>query len=124
MAVFVTSCNVQRFDILKHFEDEKQVYWKQITKCTVGDTIYIYVGRPYSRLMFKCEVIEKNLDGVECDYLTTSIGKPTKYMRIGFLEKIHADIGLDDLLSNGLKTVQCAMLASPALVSYIEKRMV
>ena len=25
MAVFVTSCNVQRFDILKYFEDEKRL---------------------------------------------------------------------------------------------------
>ena len=35
MAVFVTSCNIQRFDILQFFEKEKQVFWKQISRCSV-----------------------------------------------------------------------------------------
>lgn len=124
MATYVTSCNVQRFDILHFFEKEKQVYWKQISRCTSGDTVYIYVGRPHSRLMYKCIVLETGIDDVECDYLADSHNKKVKYMKIELVEEIKNCIGLDDLLSNGLKTVQCATQASPELINYIEKRKV
>lgn len=124
MATYVTSCNVQRFDILQFFENEKQVYWKQISRCMNGDTVYIYVGRPHSRLMYKCLVLETNIDDVVCNYLAVNQNKKSKFMKIELVEEIKNHIGLDDLLTNGLKTVQCATQASPELVNYIEKRKV
>ena len=124
MAVFVTSCNIQRFDILRFFEKEKQVFWKQISRCSVEDTVYIYVGRPYSELMFKGVVLETNLSDTNCDYLPDNSNKKNKYMKIELQEKIEQHIGLEELLSHGLKTVQCATQATPELIKYIEKRMV
>ena len=124
MAVFITSCNVQRFDILQFFKNENKVYWKQISKCSTGDTVYIYVGRPYSELMFKSVVLEINIENANCAYLPTDPNIKTKYMQIELLEKIEQHIGLEELLSNGLKTVQCATQASPELTKYIEKRIV
>ena len=83
---------------------------------------YIYVGRPYSRLMYKCVVKEMNLEAVNCEYLSNQLKEKQKYMHLEMTDIIETHIGLNELITNGLKTVQCSTQASPELVDYIESR--
>ena len=74
--------------------------------------------------MFKSIVLETNISDTKCEYLPADPNKKIKYMKIDLQEKIGQHIGLEELLSHGLKTVQCATQATPELIEYIEKRIV
>lgn len=126
MSEYVVSCNPRSFDIVRYFSDKAQVVWKQAKTCRIGDAIYIYVGRPYSRIMYRCIVQETNLlmPGKNEYYLTHSVGrnKNRPYMTIE-LQCQMPDYGLslEELTANGLKTVQCTTQVSKELGEYIEK---
>lgn len=64
MREYIISCNLNQFNLLSHFEHNKTVIWKQTKPCVSGDSVFVYVGRPYSRLFYKCRVIESDI--VDC----------------------------------------------------------
>lgn len=122
MTEYVVSCNPERFDILKHLETSKTIWWKQRKPCKIGDIVYMYLGRPYSRLFYSFEVIETDaLSPTDMpNFYRNSPKKNDKYMCLKLLEGLPSqDLSLDDLLSHGLKTVQCSTEVSAQLHNYI-----
>ncbi|MBR1883832.1 MAG: MmcQ/YjbR family DNA-binding protein [Clostridia bacterium] len=59
---WILPANTKYFDIINYMENIRPVLWKQPNKkINVGDMVYIYIGMPYSALMYRCEVIKVNL---------------------------------------------------------------
>lgn len=54
-------CNTQKFDIIKHFENEKTLVWKQPKNVKVGDIVAIYLSAPYSSIKYICKVNEVDI---------------------------------------------------------------
>lgn len=123
MNAFVVAGNVQRFDIAEHFKHSNTVIWKQVANGQIGDVVYIYLGRPYSRLAYKCYIAEVNVDAKNVEYLSQYKGKrKPSYMRLELIKELPAgELDLIQLLDRGLKTVQCATKIDDGLKSYIEE---
>ncbi len=56
-ASWLIPANPSVYDVVGHFEQYGSIIWKQPRGCRLGDYVYIYMGRPYSCILFKCEVI-------------------------------------------------------------------
>ncbi len=50
------------FDIVGAMEQEETITWKQTSSIHQGDDVYLYVGKPYSAIMYHFEAIEVGLD--------------------------------------------------------------
>ncbi len=59
---FIMPCNVNYYDIISHFENSETIVWKRSCSIHLGDIVYIYVGKPYSEIKYRCEVINENVD--------------------------------------------------------------
>ena len=126
MKEYVISCNLSQFDLIEHFEQDKTVIWKQTKPCVVGDLVYVYIGRPYSRLFYRCKVTVADI--MECPednpFYKNKTGrqKNPKYMMLE-IEDVLPDkgLGLLELQEHGLKTVQCSTQVSEELHNYIAK---
>ena len=123
MKAFVVVGNVQRFDIVEHFKHSDTVIWKQVSKGQVGDEAYIYLGRPYSRLAYKCSIVELNVTAENVEYLSQYEGKrKPSYMKLELIKELPAGkLDLAELLDKGLKTVQCATKIDDELKTYIDE---
>lgn len=126
MRTLITSCNPDKFNLFEHFKKERQILWRQTKSCEIGDEVFIYVGRPQSRLLYKCKIIAVDLPSeiVDSDYYKmqtpSSRTKNKPYMRLELVRKLDNDgLTLPDLFSHGLKTVQCTTEASPELREYL-----
>ncbi len=58
---WIIPANPKYFDIEKALEQNHTIMWKQSTEMKINDIVYIYVGNPYSSMMYKCRVIEVNI---------------------------------------------------------------
>lgn len=52
--------NSTYFDIENLFNDRKVSIWKQSANIHIGDLVYIYASKPFSCILFRCEVL--NID--------------------------------------------------------------
>ena len=71
---WVIPANPKYWDIIHCFDDKDEIEWKQIDKIELLDYVYIYVGSPYSCMMYKCQVVEKDI--------------PSKYIGIDYCMRI------------------------------------
>ncbi len=67
MTTWIIPCNVKYYDVFGAFNTLKRIEWRQSTKVEVGDQVYVYVGRPYSAIMFKCKVNRVNITDLSID---------------------------------------------------------
>ena len=67
MSTWIIPCNVKYYDVISAFNCLKKLNWKQSTRIEIGDIVYIYVGRPYSAILYKCGVNKVNLPSPEID---------------------------------------------------------
>lgn len=58
---WVVPANPKYYDVVNCFNDTNHVTWKQSSSIHEGDTVYLYVGAPYSCIMFKCKAIKTNI---------------------------------------------------------------
>lgn len=58
---WVIPSNPKYYDIIQAFEDEQIIDWKQGKGIKKGDTVYVYVGAPYSAILYKCRVTETDI---------------------------------------------------------------
>ena len=58
---WIVICNTSRYNVFDAFKKSSQILWKQSNNIKPGDTAFIYVGAPYSSIMFKCRVDEVNI---------------------------------------------------------------
>lgn len=58
---WIIPANPYYYDIIGAFEKTDTMYWKQPSSIQIGDMVYIYMAKPYSAILFQCEVIEINI---------------------------------------------------------------
>lgn len=57
---WIIPANPKYFDVISYLNANDTVTWHQANNIHIGDIVYIYVGAPFSALMYKC--IVKNVD--------------------------------------------------------------
>ena len=58
---WIIPCNIKFFNLIEHFDHHSEVVWKAYKSMSVGDLAYIYIGVPFKKIMYKCEVIDKDI---------------------------------------------------------------
>ncbi len=53
--------NPKFYDVVNCFNNTDTINWKQSSDIKVGDLVYLYVGAPYSAILYKCEAIKVNI---------------------------------------------------------------
>ncbi len=62
MNSWIFPCNPKMYDAFGAFRNLPFVYWTQRLKSIeVGDAVYIYLSAPFSRIIFKCVVVDKDI---------------------------------------------------------------
>ena len=67
MATWIIPCNIRYYDVIGAFNRLNRIDWKQSTNIEPSDTVYIYVGKPYQAILYKCRVTKANLTSCEID---------------------------------------------------------
>lgn len=84
---WIIPANPNYYDIINCFNDTDTIIWKQSNNIKVEDIVYIYVGSPYSAILYKCKVLEVN---IPYEYKDVNINM--KYaMKIKLLNKYDRD---------------------------------
>lgn len=124
-------CNINDYDVVSAFKELKTIEWKQVlSSVCVGDIVYIYVGKPYSQILYKCKINKVNLDRTTIDDKKfwsdpNNYGSYKRYMEIEPVEE-YFDIrlfGKENLKQYGLSNIQSQASADERLVKYIENIM-
>ena len=59
---YIVPSNISMYDVISYVEKNKKFVWyKQPKDVKAGDIVFIYVGAPYSQILYKCEVTRANL---------------------------------------------------------------
>ena len=109
MSTWIIPCNLSYYNVVGAFNTFAQIDWKQSTNIQVGDTVYIYVGRPVKAVLFKCIATKTNLPKAEVDdsaFVINDIeyGNYGNYMELKWIEKYPEDkFTLDKLIAEGLR---------------------
>ncbi len=54
--------NPKYYDVIKAFEQEEVIFWKQGNdRMKPGDIVYLYLGAPYSAILYRCEILEVDI---------------------------------------------------------------
>ena len=61
---WVIPANPKYWDIIHCFDNTDTIEWKQIDNIGVKDYVYIYVGSPYSCILYKCQVMKKDIPSI------------------------------------------------------------
>ena len=58
---WIIPANPTYFDVITYIESMPIFSWKQPKNINLGDTVYIYLGAPYSAIIYKCKVTELDI---------------------------------------------------------------
>ena len=58
---WLISANSNIYDHYNSFKDYGYIDWRQNNNFEVNDIVYIYVAKPFSRIMYKCVVTKTNM---------------------------------------------------------------
>lgn len=85
---WIIPANPKYYDVVGAFEESSIVTWKQSSDIHVGDTIYMYVGAPYSSILYKCRAVEVDIPQ---QYADENLSMKT-VMKIELLEKYQSGV--------------------------------
>ena len=122
-------CNINTFDVIGHFEKRKTVVWKNSFTIHEGDIAYIYLGRPYSEIRYKCLVIsdqvneqllQENSYAIPAKKSNNYFSKKEKYIVLKYLcEYPEGTFTLNHLRKHGLGQVQAQARINRQLQAYL-----
>ncbi len=58
---WLVPANPKYYDVIGEFDAHDEIRWKQSSDIHVGDIVYLYVGAPYSAVLYKSEVVETDI---------------------------------------------------------------
>ncbi len=58
---WLVPANPKYYDVIGEFDSHDEIRWKQSSDIHVGDIVYLYVGAPYSAVLYKSEVVETDI---------------------------------------------------------------
>lgn len=95
--------NPNYYDITGAFNNTDILTWKQSSNVLVGDTVYIYVGKPYSAILYQCEAVEVN---IPYEYQSKDVSMHY-VMKLKLKKKYKEDeFTLDKLKAYGVKSIR------------------
>ena len=110
MEQWIIPCNPKYYDVLNAFSVLKIIDWKQSNRSiSIGDEVFIYVGKPVCAILYKCKVNDANYSIQKIDDSAFAInGEPYEhygnYMELELLEKYDSTkFSFEVLSANGLK---------------------
>ena len=134
MQYWMISANGKKYDHASAFEKWGFIDWRQNKhKFEVGDIVYIYLTKPYQKIMYRCEIIKTHIsyddivDDEEFwadknDYISSLKGE---FIRLKLCGQTDNDkLSLYNLQKNGLKAPpQSAIKVNENLKNYIDINM-
>lgn len=128
---WIISANGNLYDHASAFQKWGFIDWSQKANFQNGDIIYIYCTKPYSKIMYKTQVIETNIDFENCQddeefWFDKSIyesSKSSKFVRIKLLEQVDNEkLSLKNLQLKGIKgNIQGPRKIDDLLADYIDQ---
>lgn len=113
---WVIPANIKIFDIIEYFNHNDEIDWHQSIKAEVNDYVYIYVGSPYSAIMYKCIVTKIN-------FLGYGKYRMENCMHLKLISKFESDeYPLDFLKKCGLTNIRFARRIPNILSNYLYER--
>ena len=113
---WIIPCNIKVFDVISHFKTNKRVVWKNAFTIHKGDIAYLYLGRPYGEIRYKCVVIndvvaedllKANSYAIPAKKWNNYFSKKEKYIEMEYLcEFPEGMLTLEKLREHGLGQVQ------------------
>ena len=100
--IWLVPANPKYYDIINCFNTTNEIMWKQSSDVSTNDIVYIYVGAPYSRVMYKCVALNVN---IEYDYKDENL-KINKLMKIKLIKKLKEDYTFEYLNKLGIKSIR------------------
>ena len=111
---WIVPANLKYFDIEKFLKNNKTITWRQYKNVKKNDTIFLYITKPYSSIMYKFKVTD-----IDIPYKYENI-KLKKVIKITLLTKYEKDkLSLDILKKFGIKTVRGPRYMPKLLSKYI-----
>lgn len=100
---WIIPANPKYYDIINCFNDTDILTWKQSNNINIGNFVYLYVGAPYSSILYKCEVLEVN---IPYEYKDKNLSM-SKVMKIKLLRKYDKNkFTFEKLKSYGIKAIR------------------
>ncbi len=110
MQQWIIPCNINLYDVIGAFKQLRCIEWKQSNhSISVGDEVFIYVGKPISSILYKCKVNRANFSETRIDDSKFVLNGENyqnygNYMELELLEEYEAErFHIDVLIANGLK---------------------
>lgn len=126
-------CNVKDYDVVSAFEKLNEVDWKQsnnLKSAKSGDTVLIYLSRPYSCIKYICKIeeVNKSMRTIDdSDYVKDgkNYNNYGNYMQLELIESINETLlTLENLNQNGLKgNIQGPRSLKGNLLGYILEKL-
>lgn len=129
MSEWVVVCNNNLFDIKTAFEKETTLTWIQEMPVHVGECVYFYVGNPYRAILYKCEVLETELQRMDQKDTVYVLKRQfyqenEKYMRLKLISAYAEDRFTDEKLKEtGVGNIQSSFKVGPQLSKVLHKDM-
>ena len=105
-----------------------KINWKQSRNVSVGDTVYIYIGKPYQEIRYQTLVIETDLSRITINDSKfvkdgTNFVNYGRYMTLELTREFdNKELIYQELIQNGLGSVQGPAKVSKQLESFINSR--
>lgn len=127
---WIIAANPNKYDVFAAFEEYDYIDWTQSANFEVGDSIYLYISKPYQQIMYATEVIAVNLTENEIaednkywvNPMEAHSKKRKKYVRLKksmFID--YERLTLEHLMNHGLsKAPQGPVRVPQQLLEYIE----
>ena len=117
---WIVPANPKYFDIDKALKENNTIMWKQSTDIKINDIVYIYVGKPYSSIMYKFKVVEVN---IPYQYKDENI-KMQKAMKINLLKRYKkGKLSFNKLKDFGVNAIRSQRYMPLELSEYINKNL-
>lgn len=95
--------NPKYFDVIDAFNKNDEIIWKQSSDVKIGDTAYLYVGAPYSAILYKCQITATD---IPYKYADANL-KITRVMKIKKIKQYDKSLATFTTLKQfGLKAVR------------------
>ena len=100
---WIIPANPKFFDVIEYFNESDIQTWKQHSGIKVNDIVYLYMGNPYSAIMYKLKVLETN---IPYEYNNDNLSMK-KVMKVQVIEKYDQNsYTFEFLKENGVKAVR------------------
>lgn len=127
---WIIPCNINFFNLIEHFKEHKTVVWRNAFTIHTGDTAYIYLGKPYGEIKYKCRVISDMVDdqllqdnqyAIPAKKSNNYFSKKDKYIQLEFICEYEAGtFTLEKLRKHGLGQVQIQARTDRRLQQYLD----